>query len=215
MFSSYRVNEIFYSLQGEGHHAGRAALFVRFSGCNLRCPFCDTDFGSYREMTALEIADALAALSDRCRFVVLTGGEPTLQADTQLTALLHERGYFLAMETNGTRPVPTGVDWVTCSPKSPFVEKKPASPEHEASPKNDTSSAARLAIDRCDELKLVFDGSLTPTDFGLRVQHLYLQPCDTGDPVRNRQILSQLVAYVKAHPQWAVSLQQHKIMDIR
>ncbi len=194
---TYRVNEIFYSLQGEGHHAGRAALFVRFSGCNLRCPFCDTSFDSYQEMSAPQIAEALGRLTDRCKFVVLTGGEPSLQVDAELIALLHAQGYFLAMETNGTHPIAEGVDWVTCSPKTPFVRN------------------ARLAIEACDELKLVYDGNISPTDLGLQTKHHYLQPCDTGDPERNRSIMAKLVEYVKEHPQWGISLQQHKIMDIR
>lgn len=118
----YRVNEIFYSLQGEGRWMGRPAVFLRMSGCNLRCPFCDTDFKGYKEMTAEEIADACAQKGGECQFIVITGGEPTLQVDATLTQTLHAKGFYLAMETNGTHPIPEGIDWVTCSPKGDFTE---------------------------------------------------------------------------------------------
>ena len=114
MGKTYRINDIFYSLQGEGRHTGRAAVFIRFSGCNLRCPFCDTDFDSSRLMTADEIIDAIAPWL-HCGFVVLTGGEPSLQVDTELVDKLHEAGLFIAMETNGTHAIAEGVDWVTLS----------------------------------------------------------------------------------------------------
>ena len=103
---TYRINEIFYSLQGEGAFSGSAAIFVRFSGCNLRCPFCDTDFKAYKEMSAQEIVESVKPLSKNCEHVVLTGGEPTLQVDRQLTEAFHSEGFFIAMETNGTREIP-------------------------------------------------------------------------------------------------------------
>ena len=111
----YRVNEIFYSLQGEGANTGTPAVFVRFAGCNLRCPFCDTEFDSYTEMTAAEIADEIGRFP--ADFVVLTGGEPSLQVDDALVETLHARDLVIAVETNGTRPLPADIDWVTCSPK--------------------------------------------------------------------------------------------------
>ena len=110
-----RVNDIFYSLQGEGHNTGRAAIFIRFSGCNLKCPFCDTDFSRYDELTDDDIIERIKDFPSR--FVVLTGGEPSLQVDTPLIDKLHAHGYEIAMETNGTHPVPAGIDWTTCSPK--------------------------------------------------------------------------------------------------
>ena len=106
-----RVNDIFYSLQGEGYHTGRAAVFVRFAGCNLRCSFCDTEFDSYREMTADEIVTAISQYP--ARFVVLTGGEPTLQVDEAFVDLLHQHSFEVAMESNGTRPAPQNLDWLT------------------------------------------------------------------------------------------------------
>ena len=195
----YRINEIFYSLQGEGRNTGRAAVFVRFSGCNLRCPFCDTDFKEYTEMTADEILETIRPWK-RCGFVVLTGGEPSLQADDALVEALHHEGFYIAMETNGTHSVPEGIDWVTVSPKSPL----------QLPPKGE-----RLA--RLDELKVVFDGEHSPltTHYSPLTTQKYLQPCDTGNEEQNRQIIQQCVEYIKEHPEWRLSLQTHKLIDIR
>lgn len=191
-----RVNEIFASLQGEGRNTGRAAVFVRFSGCNLHCPFCDTDHGGYREMSD---GDILAAVGEYgLRLVVLTGGEPSLQADEAFVALLHSAGYEVAMETNGTRPVPAGIDWLTVSPKEPFC-----------------GAAARLAVGRCDELKCIFDGVSGVSDYGIEARYRYLQPCDTGDPLRNREITDACMAYILSHPEWRLSLQTHKLARFR
>lgn len=193
----YRVNEIFYSIQGEGRWAGRAAVFVRFSGCNLKCPFCDTDFTAYREMTANDILGEVSAVGGDCRFIVITGGEPTLQVDAKLVDLLHERGYYLAMETNGTHPVPKGIDWITCSPKSAFVAN------------------GIVAINEASEVKVVFDGIHEVSDCGIAANYYYVQPCDVGDKDRNAQILKQTVAFVQSHPRWQLSLQLHKIINVR
>ena len=192
-----RVNEIFYSIQGEGYYAGHAAVFVRFSGCNLQCPFCDTDFKAYKEMTAKEILDAIKDLTTDCKFVVLTGGEPTLQVTDELVSLLHDKGFYITMETNGTHAIPVGIDWTTCSPKSLFVD------------------GGKLAIKECNELKLVFDGKIVPTDFGIKAEHYLLQPCDTGNQEENRQIVGKLVEFVKDNPRWSISLQTHKILNVR
>ena len=135
MTGTYRVNEIFHSLQGEGFYTGTPAVFLRFSGCNRRCAFCDTDFASFREMTAAEITAAVAAYPSR--HIVVTGGEPLLQLDDTLVRSLKGAGFYIQIETNGSLPVPTGVDWVTCSPKD-----------------------APWAIDRIDELKIVYDSSI-------------------------------------------------------
>ena len=108
---TYRVNDIFSSLQGEGHNTGRAATFVRFAGCNLLCAFCYTEFSDYREMTAGEIVGTIMKFPTR--FVVLTGGEPSLQADRTLVDALHGAGFTIAAETNGTRRMPDGIDWTT------------------------------------------------------------------------------------------------------
>ena len=131
-----KVNEIFYSLQGEGHYTGTPAVFVRFAGCNLRCWFCDTDFEKGVEMNEDEIVEAV--LQYPTRYVVITGGEPTLQITASLCDKLHAHGLYLMMETNGTRPLPEGcqIDWITCSPKpyAACMNLTPASREASQSP---------------------------------------------------------------------------------
>ncbi len=191
-----RVNEIFASLQGEGRNTGRAAVFVRFSGCNLRCPFCDTDHAGYREMTDAEILEAIGGYG--LRFVILTGGEPALQADDAFVDMLHSAGYEVAMETNGTRPVPAGIDWLTVSPKQYHC-----------------GEAACLAVSRCDELKCIFDGESAVSDFGVDARYRYLQPCDVGDARRNGEITAACMAYIMEHPEWRLSLQTHKLAGFR
>lgn len=193
----YKINEIFYSIQGEGRWAGRAAVFVRFSGCNLKCPFCDTDFRSYEEYGELDVLQAIQKASSSCKFVVFTGGEPTLQVDEVLTTLLHKWGYFIAMETNGTREIPDGIDWVTCSPKIAFVAN------------------GSVAIKKASEVKVVFDNEHTISDFGIDAQEYYIQPCDVGDKEKNAEILKQTVAFVESYPKWKLSLQQQKIINVR
>ncbi len=184
-----RINDIFYSLQGEGHNTGRAAVFVRFAGCNLKCPFCDTDFGDFDEMDDADILREVGRWP--ARFVVLTGGEPSLQADGALVELLHRHGYEVAMETNGTHELPPGIDWVTCSPKGNTV------------------------LTRCDELKCIFTGNGFAAPDGIKARYRYLQPCDTGDARRNASIVAQCVEYIKSHPEWRLSLQTHKLAGFK
>ena len=176
----YRVNDIFYSLQGEGHNTGRAAVFIRFAGCNLRCSFCDTEFDTYREMTAEEIVASISTYS--ARFVVLTGGEPTLQVDEAFVDLLHQHGFEVAMESNGTRPAPNNLDWLTVSPKISGEKWK-------------VESGWRLP----DEVKVVFDEDTVPETYlpSPSTLHflpiLYLQPCDTGNAERNAIIINRCI----------------------
>jgi 7-carboxy-7-deazaguanine synthase len=209
---TYSVKEIFYTLQGEGFHAGRPAVFCRFSGCNLWtgreqdratavCTFCDTDFvgvgpdgGKFATPEAL--AEAVAARwpagAGGTPFVVCTGGEPLLQLDEAAIAALHARGFEVAVETNGTQPIPAGLDWVCVSPKA----------------------GAALAVAGGDELKLVFPQELArPERFaGLQFRHFFLQPMD-GPQVA--EATSGAVAYCLAHPQWRLSFQTHKALGIR
>lgn len=192
-----RVNEIFYSLQGEGFFTGTPAVFIRLSGCNLRCPFCDTQHEAFTEMTEQEIA--AEAARHEARHVVITGGEPTLQLTESLIALLHKAGKFVAIETNGTRVPPVCTDWVTFSPKDAYVHTRQAVP----------------VITCADELKLVYDGSPLPAYPTVSVCHRFLQPCDTGNADRNAELLKQTIAYCLAHPEWRLSLQTHKITNIR
>ena len=221
-----RVNNIFYSLQGEGRNTGRAAVFIRFAGCNLRCSFCDTEFDSYREMSREEIlaeisryegagvrgcedSKALSPQPSSLRhqtsalspLIVLTGGEPTLQVDEAFVDFLHQQGYEVSMESNGTRPAPKNLDWLTVSPKGRGARYE--------------VQGARVP----DEIKLVFDEhtdpeAILPSETFNRPPLLYLQPCDTGDAQRNKAITQACVEYIKAHPQWRLSLQTHKLIDI-
>lgn len=190
-----KVNEIFYSLQGEGFYTGTAAVFIRLSGCNLRCPFCDTDHTSGTEMTEDEIA--AAAQQYPAQHVVITGGEPSLFLKETLVDKLHQAGKYVAVETNGTHRLPQNVDWVTLSPKDAFVE------------------GASPAIRSCSELKVVFDGKPLPDYSHITTEHRFLQPCDTGDAEMNEAIVKELVKYIQCHPQWRLSLQTHKIINIQ
>lgn len=208
---AYAVKEIFYTLQGEGRQAGRPAVFCRFAGCNLwsgreadrataACAFCDTDFvgmdgiNGGRFGTADELAAAVEGQwggGGGPRLAVLTGGEPLLQVDTSLIEALHRRGFEIAVETNGTLPPPPGLDWIAVSPKA------------------DTP----LAIDRGDELKLVFpQASAPPERFEhLPFDHFLLQPMDGPDLAANT---AAAVAYCLRHPRWRLSLQSHKYLGI-
>lgn len=186
-----RINEIFYSLQGEGEHTGRAAVFVRFAGCNLRCDFCDTDFTSYTEMTEEEIVDAVKQYPSNV--VILTGGEPTLQLTTSLLEKLSEARCIVHIETNGTHQLPEGpIHWVTCSPKY-----------------------ATLYIQRIDELKVVYQGQDMSQYDDIQAQVYSLQPCDTGDAEKNRENTQQTIDYILKHPKWKLSLQTHKILGVQ
>lgn len=196
-----RINETFLSLQGEGYFTGTPAFFLRFSGCNLDCPFCDTQHLSYSEMSEDEILRE--ATSHAARHIVITGGEPALQLTQSLVDKLHEAGFFIQVETNGTLPLPEGIDWVTVSPKTAPLYLPPGG-------------------EFPNELKLLYMGN--GTDPESVVSHLlgegseprlYLQPLDTGDEVRNRLILRDTIAYVLQHPRWSLSLQTHKLLGIK
>lgn len=200
-----KVNEIFYSLQGEGFFTGIPAVFLRFSGCNLKCSFCDTDHRSGKEMTDREILAAITAFPSR--HIVITGGEPSLQLTADFIALLHATGYFIQIETNGTHTLPAGIDWVTCSPK--FSEMPAAMAD----------SLPLLHSGIINEIKLVFQ-SAKQADEDIRhipalPEQLYLQPCDCGDTYKNRIIVEECIRYIKAHPLWKLSLQTHKLLSIR
>lgn len=180
----YRVNEIFYSLQGEGAWTGTPMVFLRMSGCNLRCPFCDTSHESYSEMSLEEIVDTLLKEGGACRRVCITGGEPSLQVDEALVKALHKAGFLLHIETNGTRELPEGIDWITVSPKSDIVLRK------------------------ADELKLVLTEGIDPAKWeDFPAAWHFLQPCSC-------QNTTETIDYVKAHPKWRLSLQTHKYLDI-
>ena len=204
----YAVKEIYYTLQGEGANTGRAAVFCRFAGCNLwsgreedpgeaTCGFCDTDFvgidgeGGGRFASANDLADACAAAAPRAGLVVLTGGEPMLQVDEALVDALHARGFTVAIETNGTLPVPASIDWICVSPKAGTEIKQRTG----------------------HELKLVYpQAGLEPEAVaGWVFSHRFLQPMDGPEAEANT---ARALAYCKAHPHWRLSLQTHKILDI-
>lgn len=195
----YRVNEIFYSLQGEGVLTGTPAVFIRLSGCNLKCPFCDTDFASYTEMTAGEIAKEVYKLSPAdCRWIVVTGGEPTLQYDVELSKALRSTHKRIAMETNGTRVIQADLDWITCSPKMEYV-----------------GDTGKTKLKYANELKVVYDGIKEPKTYGIIAAHYFLQPCDTGNTEKNEEIIQKCVEYIKNNPMWRMSLQTQKILKVR
>jgi 7-carboxy-7-deazaguanine synthase len=213
---TYTVKEIFYTLQGEGAQTGRAAVFCRFSGCNLWsgreedrsravCQFCDTDFvgtgpDGGRFKSAGELADAI----DRCwegdgrapgaprKYVVCTGGEPLLQVDEALITELHQRGFEVAVETNGTKPAPVSLDWICVSPKAgaPLVQRSGS------------------------ELKLVYpQEKAPPQEFeGLDFRHFFLQPMDGPDTAANTE---RAIEYCLRHPRWRLSIQTHKLVGLR
>jgi 7-carboxy-7-deazaguanine synthase (Cx14CxxC type) len=212
---AYAVKEIFYTLQGEGAQAGRAAVFCRFAGCNLWtgresdrltavCQFCDTDFvgtdgpGGGKFADATSLAAAIAATWRRGAggaggrpFVVCTGGEPLLQLDLPLIEALHQAGFEVAVETNGTQAAPAGLDWICVSPKA----------------------GADLVQRTGDELKLVFpqEGAEPERYRGLGFRHFFLQPMDCPDQERTTRLA---VEYCMAHPEWRLSLQTHKLLGI-
>lgn len=194
-----RVNEIFYSLQGEGRHSGTAAVFVRLSGCNLRCPFCDTDHSGHTEMSEEQIAGAVSRWP--APTVVITGGEPLLQLTPTLVELLHHAGKQVHVETNGTiapdELTAGALDWITVSPKDQFCRN------------------ARLSIQRIDEIKAVYQPATDPSRYESLTDCLYLQPCDTGDPRQNAAVTAATINYIKEHPKWKLSLQTQKILNVR
>lgn len=206
----YSVKEIFYTLQGEGAQTGRPAVFCRFAGCNLwsgreqdrqkaLCRFCDTDFRGMdgenggRYQTSDSLAQRIAQLwpGTGAGFVVCTGGEPLLQLDPPLIRSLHQYGFEIAVETNGTLPAPAGIDWICVSPKA----------------------GTELSIGRGDELKLVFPQESAPPERfeHLPFAHLFLQPMDGPERLSNTELA---VAYCKANPRWRLSLQTHKLLGI-
>jgi 7-carboxy-7-deazaguanine synthase (Cx14CxxC type) len=208
---TYSVKEIFYTLQGEGAWAGRAAVFLRFAGCNLWtgreedraaaiCNFCDTDFvgtdgkGGGKFATAEALAEAVARQWPKGLgkpYVVCTGGEPLLQLDAELVRALHAKGFEIAIETNGTKLPPSGIDWICVSPKA----------------------GADLVLRSGNELKLVYpQKGAEPERFtGLGFDHFFLQPMDG---LKREENTATATAYCLAHPQWRLSLQTHKIIGI-
>lgn len=171
-------------MQGEGYHTGTPATFIRFSGCNLKCDFCDTRHEEGRMMTDDEIiaeVEKYPAVT-----VILTGGEPSLWIDDEFIDRLHRAGKYVCIETNGTRSLPEAIDWVTCSPKQ----------------------GVKLGIDWMDEVKVVYEGQDISIYELLPAEHFFLQPCSCNNT-------ASTVDCVMRHPKWRLSLQTHKLIDIR
>lgn len=197
-----RINEIFYSLQGEGRFTGTPAVFVRFAGCNLKCPFCDTDHQLYKEHSEEEIMREIASYP--ANLVVITGGEPTLQLTTSLVDMIHALGKHVAIETNGTKELDKklidSLDWITLSPKFDFCRN------------------ALVKIQRHDELKVVYGFQDMHVYDALAKEcpgNCYLQPCDVKDEVKNAENIAAVVEYIKQNPEWKLSLQTQKILNVR
>lgn len=209
---SYQVKEVYYTLQGEGARTGRAAVFLRFAGCNLwnglekdraraACKFCDTDFvgvdgiNGGRFPAPGELASAVAALWPKGQnskpYVVCTGGEPLLQLNSALVEALHGRGFEIAIESNGTIEVPQGIDWICISPKSDV----------------------HIVQCRGDELKLVYPQADAPPErfAAMDFRHFFLQPMDSPERDANTRAAAE---YCLAHPQWRLSLQTHKLIGL-
>lgn len=177
-----KINELFYSLQGEGYWTGTPAVFIRFSGCNLHCPFCDTRHEEGEMMSDEKIMENLRQYPTR--HVILTGGEPSLFIDYDFVALLQKAGYYVHIETNGTQILPENIDWVTYSPKENGI------------------------LTHANELKIVYEGQdLSPWET-FDTPHFFLQPCSG----KNTQ---ETIAYLLQHPQWRLSLQTHKLLNLR
>ena len=189
----YKVNEIFYSLQGEGFWTGTTMVFLRFSGCNLDCPFCDTNHSGYRELGAEEIVAEVVQMGRDCGRVCVTGGEPALQLDDVLVEALHGAGFKVHVETNGTRPLPEGVDWVTLSPKTDVPGLK---------------GDGKVVLEKADEVKVVYLGKEVGKWAEFPAAWHFLQPCSCANT-------AETVAYIQAHPCWRLSLQTHKYLNIR
>ena len=195
----YRINEIFYSLQGEGYHTGMPAVFVRFSGCNLRCAFCDTQHQEGTMMTLQEIVDEVNKYPN-APLLVLTGGEPSLFIDEAFVTELKEKtNKRIAIETNGTNPLPKNLDWVTLSPKSGF----------------EGGDVAPCVLNVCDELKVVYLGQDLSQYDAIEARHRFLQPCFVDDEEQRKANLLACVEAVKSHPNWRLSLQIHRVLGIR
>lgn len=178
-----KINEIFYSLQGEGYHTGIPAIFVRFSGCNMKCSFCDTSHEDGVMMSDEEIISEVVKYP--APMVILTGGEPGLWIDEALVDALHNEGKYVCVETNGMCVLPNNIDWVTCSPKEGW----------------------EIKLNHIDEVKVVYVGQDVSVYLDLPAQYYFMQPCSCSNT-------EEVIAYILKHPEWRLSLQTHKLLQI-
>lgn len=189
------VNEIFYSLQGEGGRTGQASIFIRLSRCNLACSFCDTDFADGEIMSVKDILNEIDVFGGK--WIIWTGGEPTLQLTDDIVSFFKEKGYLQAIETNGTRRVPAGIDYITCSPKQHFEKIRKLIPEVDE---------LRFPIQKGDPLP---DISVLP-----KARQYFLSPIFDNNVVIQENV-DYCVSLIKQHPEWILSLQTHKLIGIR
>lgn len=212
MRPQYRINEIFYSIQGEGANVGVPMVFLRFSGCNLTCPFCDTHHLPGVNMTAEEIYEDINRWPE-AQWVVMTGGEPALWIDEEFVAgIKRECGKKVAIETNGTAVVPESIDWVTVSPKGGIAPELLA-------PAGTFAGGEGLRVRHADEIKVVDVGQPLEGYFTLPCKgentKMYLQPCFIEDTAECRANVGRTVTRVKSDPRWQLSAQVHRFLEIR
>jgi len=178
-----KINEIFYSIQGEGYFTGTPVIFIRFSGCNIKCPFCDTD---HKESKMLSDEQIIAEIEKYpAKHVVLTGGEPSLFIDSNFIEKLHQSGFFVQIETNGTKELPDNIDWVTFSPKH-----------------------VPAVLEKSNEIKVVYTGQDMHEYSQFNTEHYYLQPCSGKNT-------EEVINFIMMNPQWKLSLQTHKLLNIQ
>lgn len=188
------VNEIFYSLQGEGGRAGEASIFIRLTKCNLSCSFCDTDFEEGRDMDMEELLSVIKEFP--CKWIIWTGGEPTIQLTDEILKIFKDAGYMQAIETNGTRKVPSIIDYISCSPKVNYGKAKKINPK---------VSEIRIPIQKGDQLPEI---EILPI-----ADKYYISPI-FDENRKNTSNINYCVELVKNNPQWALSLQIHKLIGI-
>ena len=195
----WKVNEIFHSLQGEGYHTGTASVFIRLSGCNLHCAFCDTQHQAGEVMSLQEIVDEVNKYPN-APLLVLTGGEPSLFIDEAFVAELKQKTHkTIAIETNGTRPLPSNLDWVTLSPKSAF----------------EGGDAEPCVLTCCDELKVVYLGQDLKQYDAIEAKYRFLQPCFVENEEQRQANMKACVEAVMQNPGWRLSLQIHRVLNIQ
>lgn len=188
------VKEIFYSLQGEGGRSGEASIFIRLTKCNLACSFCDTDFAEGEDMTIAEILDAIKVYP--CKWIIWTGGEPTIQLKDEHLAIFRQHGYKQAIETNGTRRVPSLIDYITCSPKQDYESIKSRIP---------SVNEIRMPIEKGDRIP---DITILP-----KADNYFLSPVFDANDI-NTENVNYCVELIKKYPEWRLSLQIHKLIHI-